>query len=475
MLTFSLKVPPDLRALRTIQAFIEESAAIYGFKNKKIFSLIAEEAFLHIFTRLKKEESDSLITITTESDEKYFIISFKDKGMPIGSEKELSYMEKMELAIIRANCEKLSWINHGKKGNELKILIKKPQKNITEYEIPFEISRKNEISTKNIIIERLNPEDAYQVSKLIYITYGYTYPNEDLYYPETIKKLNETGKLVSIVAKDKSNNKLVGHYALEIYGNPYVAELGQAVVDINYRGHGIFIKLRKKLEKTAKENGFKGIFSQPVTSHLKTQKTNEKFGSRVCGISFGLTPKEFDFRKMDIKPLSQRETCFFYYKPMIIEERKISPPKKHAGIISEIYKNIGLPFKITDGKDMKKTSLMDSNFDYNWGYGTINVKIIGEDFTEKFSVAFRELRYTTKAEVIFLNIPLNGTSLDRIVDFIENKGFFFIGVAPYLIEGKDALRFEYLNTLIDTERIKIYSNFGEKIFNYTVKEMKKVL
>jgi len=71
-----------------------------------------------------------------------------------------------------------------------------------------------------------DPQLSHQVSRLVYKTYGYTYPNEDLYYPETVKMLNESGRLISIVAMDISNNKIVGHYAIEMYDNPFVAELG---------------------------------------------------------------------------------------------------------------------------------------------------------------------------------------------------------------------------------------------------------
>ncbi|NOY23292.1 MAG: hypothetical protein GXO70_07265 [Acidobacteria bacterium] len=473
--SFSLIVPADLLALRTVQAFVSESADLYGFEEKTRFSLIAEEAFVHHLSRLKREDSDSPITVRTSADEKYFIISFSDKGMPFGSEKELDRFDKTELAIIRANCTRLDWVNHGKGGKEMRILISRPQKDITQYELPFETTGVKTVSSENIVIERLNTEYCHQISMLIYKTYGYSYPNDDLYYPETIKRLNETGKLISVVARDVSADRIVGHYALEIYDNPCVAEFGQAAVDTDYRGFGILIRLRDRVEKAAVKQGIHAVFSQPVTSHIRTQKTNEKFGSRVCGISFGLVPKELNFRKMGIQPLAQRETCMLCVKVLEKGERTVFVPREYEEIVSAIYENINLPFQFGPEGEPEGAASVDSNFYPNWGFGKISVLKIGRDFSEKFSEAVFELRYIAKADIIFLDITVNCPGISKAVGLVEQKGFFFVGLAPALLNGADAIRFEYMNTLIDTSRIIAYSGFAKRILKFCSEKMREAL
>src|SRR5881396_2788875 len=54
-------------------------------------------------------------------------------------------------------------------------------------------------------IRRSRPDDALAVSQCVYRCYGYSYGNADLYYPQRIVHLNETGQLVSIIAVDEAD------------------------------------------------------------------------------------------------------------------------------------------------------------------------------------------------------------------------------------------------------------------------------
>ncbi len=476
MINFELSAPNNLVSLRIVQSFILESAKISGFEKENLdrFYLIAEEAFSYVLRLLKEDKESETIKIIAKIDKKYFTVSFFDKGIPLSKTDELSETENLSLNLIQAYCNKLIWVNHGKEGKELRLLFNKPQKDITQYEMLFEQEKEKEPSDE-IYIEPLKPKNAYQVSRLIYKTYGYSYPNGDMYYPEVIETMNKSKELISITAIDKKYDKVVGHYAIERLSSESVAELGQAAVDPAYRGKKLAKNMRKKLEELAANMRLKGIFSQPVTSHTGTQKINEEFGSKACGVSFGLVPKEFNYKKMEIKPLSERESCILYFKPLVYEKRLVYLPKKHSAIIEKIYDNLDFETETPSNLFYDNESLIDSKYSASWGFGTINVFNVGKNLSKEIKSAFNRLRLSTQAEVVFLNIPLNDAPLDEHIDKIEELGFFFCGVAPYILDGKDAVRFEYLNTLIDTNRIKVYGDFAKELFNYSVSMMKKVL
>ena len=475
MIFFSLKTPPELIALRLVQSFISESANICGFERDKLslFDLIAEEGFTYVVRLLKSEEESSDITIETKIDDRYFIISFFDKGMPFPKEEELSEIEKIGLNIIKAYSKKLLWINQGKNGKELRILFNKPQKDITQYDI-FADDKKQKPSN-DISIEILKPEDAYKVSRIIYKTYGYTYPNGDMYYPEFIEAVNKNKDIISVVAVDKQCKKIVGHYAIEKLDCKDIVELGQTVVDPDYRGKNLAKLMRKKLEGIALGLKIKGMFTQPVASHTRTQKINEEFNSKVCGVSFGLVPKEFNYKKMEIKPVTERESCFLYFKPLVFEKRFVYLPSRHMDMLNKIYNHLGFELQRPKNSSLSEKSRIDAKYNAAWGFGTINVFEVGSNLSLEIKNTFNRLKLSTQAEAIFLNISLNDAPLDEYIGKIEELGFFFCGIAPYILNGKDAVRFEYLNTLIDTNRIKVYGDFAKELFNYSVSMMKKVL
>lgn len=83
--------------------------------------------------------------------------------------------------------------------------------------------------------------------------------------------------------------------------------------------------------------------------------------------------------------------------------------------------------------------------------------------------------FSLKAEVIFLNITLEDASIETLVEDISKEKFFFAGIHPSMLDGKDVIRFEYLNGVIDESKIKIYSKNAKELFKYILEQKKKVL
>src|SRR4051812_13131414 len=85
-------------------------------------------------------------------------------------------------------------------------------------------------------VRRFRPEDANGVPRLVQAVYGDSYYPPVLYDPEQVARLNENGKLVSVVAVNAALD-LIGHYALELFPLAAVAEASDAIVAPGYRHH----------------------------------------------------------------------------------------------------------------------------------------------------------------------------------------------------------------------------------------------
>src|SRR5947209_6086397 len=92
-------------------------------------------------------------------------------------------------------------------------------------------------------IRRFGPGDAAGVVRLVELVYGHTYYPVDLYDPVQIVRLNEAGKLTSIVALD-SAGQVIGHYALERPRLGAIAEASDAIVLPEYRHHHVLEQMR---------------------------------------------------------------------------------------------------------------------------------------------------------------------------------------------------------------------------------------
>ena len=408
-------------------------------------------------------------------------MSFTDIGLPIDiifPEKRTEgihamEMEGLELLLIKRFSHKAEWLNHGKEGREFKLYFELPQKAI--YTLPdTEESSQFDISIDDIEIKRFEKQWANEISQIIYKSYGYSYPNEDLYYPERIVALNETGQLVSVVAHDTKRDTIVGHYALEREDLGAVAEIGQAVVAPQYRGLGLMKEIRLKTQEVAKTLGLDGIMSKPVTVHLFSQKTNEKLGAIPVGMGFGVSPvKKFKAITVDS---THRGSCMYYYLPLKNRTRILHVPHKHQTLITSIYEDLQLDYSFTQKEEkQKENGMVKSSYSSHFEVGSIFVTCIGIDNIGYIKEAFFNLLFRMKAKIILLYIVMEDASLESLSSAVEKENFFFCGILPSFVESKDVLMYEFLPEDIDESTVQIYSKKAKKMVEYIANEKRKVL
>ncbi len=485
-----LKIPNKVEMLFVLQTFVVESAKVFKLPEKMLerLKLVSEEAFLHVLKNSFLPDESSQIKVIVQTDNINFILSFFDKGLPFDSslvkeyhpDADLNRMntEGMELFLIKQFANQVEWINHGANGKEFRLSFELPHKDIFTILKGKEEKKETSADFNDVEIRDFCEDDAIKVARTIYRAYGYTYPNEDMYYPEKIKNLNKSGQIISVVCYDKKKDEVIGHYALERPSLGSIAESGQAVVSPGYRGFHLMDKMRKILEQKAIDLNLEGIMSQPVTTHIFSQKVNISFGSLPCGFSFGLVPQKLSFKKISTS-LSQRESCMLYFQPMKTRKRKLYLPEQHKNIIKSIYQNLGIDFEESSfiASNNIGSGKIQSNYYSGWGFGIIDLIESGKDNFYEIKHALYNLLFNLKADVIFLNISLEkveNIDLSLLVENLEKEKFFFCGITPSLLDGKDVIRFEYLNGIIDSSKIKIVGEQAKRIFQYILNEKEKV-
>ena len=197
-------------------------------------------------------------------------------------------------------------------------------------------------------VRRMRPEEAVQVAQLIYRTYGMTYFNKDVYYPERIAAHNAHGDVISVVAVGE-DGRVAGHCALERRANGPVAEVGQAAVDPTHRGRGLLDRMKSALEAEARSLGMVGWFADAVAVHTMTQQSNAHHGGHVCGIDLAVSPKSEAFRQISAEQ-TQRVSCVLYFHWLDEPRpRKIYVPARHREIVAAIYENLKCPTRVCRG------------------------------------------------------------------------------------------------------------------------------
>jgi len=476
-----LIIPTYKKFLPLLSSFIHVSSEVFDIQEiKDKIELCAEEAFIYILKNSYREEQGD-IQINIEISETHFILSFIDKGLPIDisfpqtAVKDIDSIdtEGLELLLIKKFSHKAAWLNHGKEGREFKLYFELPQQAIYTLPPPEEEEDFN-VSIDDIEIRRFEKEWAIAISQIIYKAYGYSYPNEDLYFPDRIISLNESGQLVSVVAYDTKRDRIAGHYALEREDLGSVAEIGQAVVSPQYRGLGLMKKIRLKTQEVGKDLGLDGIMSKPVTVHLFSQKTNEALGAVPVGMGFGVSPVK-NFKKIEADT-SQRGSCMYYFLPLKQRHRVLFVPHRHRQIIETIYTDLKLACTFAEPKEeVRENGTVKSTYAPHFEVGSIFVTQIGKDNITYIKEAFFNLLFRMKAKVLLLYITMEDQDVEALVSEVGHENFFFSGILPSFTEGKDVLVYEFLPEAIDESKVEIYSERAKALVAYISNEKGKVL
>ncbi len=286
--------------------------------------------------------------------------------------------------------------------------------------------------------------------------------------------MNENGQLISAVAVAE-DGEVVGHYALERPDLGIVAESGQAVVIPAHRGRGLMERMRVFLKEEALSLGLQGIFGQPVTSHVFSQRVNERFGSKVAGLTLALIPRSFQFKKIRTEPLPQRESVMLYFRslgkarPIVVHL-----PDHHRKMVRRIYDQLDRPVEFREGSLPPGQGAASVQFKRGFGAGFIRIIKVGSDTFTEIRRAMDDLCDIGNAEVIHMELPLAQPGTSSLCTQVEELGFFFSGIGPGFDSEGDTLRLQYLNTDFDMECLQIFGSFGRELKAYISSERDRV-
>lgn len=495
-----LTLPLGRQFLRLATTYTRELALLADFSAAEVNALIlaVEEACTnsmeHAFDR---DDAGSLI-LKGELTPTSLTLAICDSGLPFDqslapvyrpphdSDTEEVSLQGLGLSLIRHAVDEVQWASHGRQGKELRLIKYRSPADLTGIAAittsipPEEIAS----SASPITIRRMRPDEALRVAQCFYRTFGYTY-EEDLYIPERLIHLNETGEFVSVVAVVEDTGEVVGHVALVREKLGSVGEFTHLVVAPPYRGHDLRRRMGDFLEQEVRRLGIVGLYGQAVTSHIISQKASESRGFHVCGLGLA-EDKPYNFKRISSLPgegcalapgdlPSRRESLVFYFKYLVTPAPVlIHAPPHHQEILKKIYDNLLAPREFSAPQSISGLGELSVNYYREDGLGEIKVNRVGVDTSVEVRRAWRDLCDIAGAEVVYLYLPLDQKGTPDICLEAEADGFFFSGIWPYYDSASDFLRLQYLKVDLDVQAIRIFSPFGQELLSYALQEKERV-
>ena len=488
----SMQIPGDPKYAAAAAAYVCEIARAVGMQKQDLESLGKGmiKAISALIDYSFEAGEKGVLELICERIPEGFKVSLRDKGMPFSTiAAELSITDgrvddipgmSEPISHLKKYLDEIRLHNLGPDGKELVLIKHLKNKNITDYYAACDLEPYEPSATPIALseeqakcrIRRMKPDDAAEVSKTIYKTYGYTYPHDYVYYPEKIIALNESGRVFSAVAI--AGEEIAGYGVFQIWEeNPKIVEMAQGVVKPEFRSLGCFGNITRYLLEEAKSRGIQGAFGEAVTSHTVSQHTVHGFGFKDCGLRLGVVPPNTIFKGMTGKIPYKMSLLvqFLYLQKMPANALKVYAPAHHKDIIAALYKEMGIQPEIkkaapAETKKAAATSIVKIRQIASMSYARMIIERYGRHIVSELRNKIKEIcRQKTEIINLFLNMsdPLTGTYAPQF----EKLGFFFAGILPCGFENGDALILQYLNNVpIDYDAIQIKSTIAQKLLAY---------
>jgi anti-sigma regulatory factor (Ser/Thr protein kinase)/GNAT superfamily N-acetyltransferase len=373
--------------------------------------------------------------------------------------------------------DELHWLGFGREGKALQLVKWLHEERIAARPDAGDLTPFHDQTppapAQQYVIRRMIPEEAVQVSQLMYRAYGNTYFNDDVYYPERVAAQNAHEAVLSFVAVG-ADGRVAGHYALELNQPGPVAEGGQAVVDPAHRGRGLLEKLKAAALAAAKQHGLTGWYADAVAVHTMTQKSNATHGGVVTAADLAIAPRTESFRELAVSQ-PQRVTCLLYFH--WLEEprpRIVSVPARHREIVTDIYTRLGCPVEFHDAADPAGHGTLTVQMETGGAKAFLRAGELGADTVHLIAHAKRELVERSRMEAVYVELPLHDQGTARVAERLEGEGFGFIGIAPHFDAAGDLLRLAYLVEPQQREPIKVFEEAADRLVAYALAEQARV-
>ncbi len=452
-----LSVASDLKYLPAILSLVREFGRIRGLSDDKLRHLqsAVEEVVINAVQYAATPESESL-QISCMEIPQGLSISVIDKGRPAivdltrFEHEQLSEEQRLEqlgVLLMSGMSDRIECRNLGMGGRELRIEFHLNDDSVADLpqgpsdSIPTRQDSANiqHWQPEDVRVDAMIPDDAIAVAECIFGSYGYTYPKEDLYYPERLIRLQQSGSLYCAVAR-MPDGVVAGTGIID--RNPVVPglfEMEALTTRQEYRSLGVARKVADFLieHEIRHDPAMDGLLMESVTNHCFSQKIARENDFSTTGFFFGLVPDTVCFKGME-QADEKSSTC--QRVSSVLNVRRIRPwtesclyvPEKHRKIIERIYSQFQAPFQLKSieaAPDSNEHSLIDTVYIDKMGIGIVSIKSIGHDFSALLKQRIFQLK-SRGVQVLSVYLNMLEPAAPWAAALLETHGFVFTGVLP---------------------------------------------
>ena len=293
-------------------------------------------------------------------------------------------------------------------------------------------------------IRPLAAADAERLGDCFRRCYGESYVPAFFYDPAEVRSRLAEHRLESLVAITP-DGEIVGHMGLmRPHPEASTVELGSAIVDPRYRGHGLLARLGGALVELARGTGAIGYHHYQTTAHAIIQRAAGATSAVETGVMLAYIPAGTEYRDLLTNAPQGRLAAVTVYQALgSAPRREVVLPQRYAALLREIYASAGLErVELAPlSRHAHASAMLTMDFDRQRALLRVDVERAGIDLCARVC----ELERASPGDVTQVDLRLTDLAIEHAVDELRTHGFFFCALLPEYATG-DVLRLQRLRT-----------------------------
>ncbi|HER19518.1 MAG TPA: GNAT family N-acetyltransferase, partial [Chromatiales bacterium] len=284
--------------------------------------------------------------------------------------------------LVRRLVDDFVFLNKGKAGKEFRIVkrITNPPLDIIAVSDPRLSAPPTDDSPESYTLHNVTADDAEEVAKLIFRTYGYSYANEDMYHPKRIELGFQRDEKFGVIART-SRGDSVGYFAVLRQPDSAIGEVAEVMVSPGHRCKGLMTRMLGALVERARAEKMEALFGEAVAVHDISQRVNHKHGFQTTALMLAAFPITRYRQLIESFPEDMSAVVeFLILEPQ--EPHEVYLPHKYRRILRTIYDQLGIQVEELHPArfDPAPRTRLDVDIAYHNNHAVLVVQRFGSDF-----------------------------------------------------------------------------------------------
>jgi len=470
----------SLNAIPIIKHFVEQTSIYFGANNRESEDLkLASKAAAEYIVEFNDENQGKEFEIHAELDDAIFRVSMSYQGIPIDESDFEEVEQAAELSLnqmrfyhIKKLTDRYYFENLGTKGwmniIERKLSVPNTHHNMDDTQEKSLLSTKVDCSREELIIASAQPDDAYDITKLAYYTYHYSYAKTQFYYPTKLREAIENDDIICFVAKNTEANVVINSSYFRSPNCREIVEAGALMSHPAYRrNRGLIFLIKKQISFcTDEKSGVRIIEANLVTAHTGSQRVTK--GADFYPMALKISAHDrVDFVAMHDIDVQRESLLYQVWTPFGLDQFTLYAPTKHWDILSKLFQRAQLKIDLKENEYLptEQSSNIEVLKDKKFSLATLILHHAGIHWRKELSETIRQLdaeHYMT----YHLKIPAWNALPNEIEQSLSEDRFFFAGVTAHATKEWMLLYVRLDNQLFDFSRVHTADDYSTLLRDY---------